>query len=201
MALPFVSKKRESLPLVPLRDMVVFPHMMAPFIVGRESSVRALEQALSTSSKRIFLAAQKDPRIDDPLREDICDLGVVATVIQNLQLPNGNVRAMVEGVQRGRVLDVVDTDGALNVEVETFEVNYPMSPELQMYMSKVLSAFEQYAKMSHHLAFEGLMSTLKVDDADRVADILSAHLMVSTSEKQSLLELINPYERLQRLHD
>ena len=201
MALSFVSKKRETLPLVPLRDMVVFPHMMAPFIVGRESSVRALEQSLATAQKRIFLSAQKDPRIDDPVRDDICDLGVVATVIQNLKLPNGNVRVMVEGVQRGKIVDVVDTDGALNVEVETFEVNYPMSEELRVYMSKVLSAFEQYAKMSHHLAFEGLMSTLKLDNPDRVADILSAHLMVSTGDKQSLLELINPYERLQRLHD
>jgi ATP-dependent Lon protease len=201
MALPFVSKKRESLPLVPLRDMVVFPHMMAPFIVGRESSVRALEQALSTPNKRIFLAAQKDPRIDDPMREDICDLGVVATVIQNLKLPNGNVRVMVEGVQRGKIHDVSESIGALNVEVETYEVHYPMSEELRVYMGKVLSAFEQYAKMSHHLAFEGLMSTLKLDDPDRVADILSAHLMVATAEKQSLLELINPYERLQRLHD
>jgi ATP-dependent Lon protease len=201
MALSFVAKKRETLPLVPLRDMVVFPHMMAPFIVGRETSVRALEQALATSNKRIFLSAQTDPRIDDPVRDDICDLGVVATVIQNLKLPNGNVRVMVEGVQRGKIVSVADTDGALNVEVETFEVNYPMSEELRVYMSKVLNAFEQYAKMSHHLAFEGLMSTLKLDNPDRVADILSAHLIVSTADKQSLLELINPYERLQRLHD
>ncbi len=163
--------------------------------------MRALEQALGGTTKRIFLAAQKDPRIDDPLRDDICDTGVVATVIQNLKLPNGNVRVMVEGVQRGKILSVADTDGALNVEVETYEVSYPMGEELRTYMSKVLSAFEQYAKMSHHLAFEGLMSTLKLDDADRVADILSAHLMVATAEKQSLLELINPYERLQRLHD
>ncbi len=201
MTSPFVNKKRESLPLVPLRDMVVFPHMMAPFIVGRESSVKALELTLSTANKRIFLSAQKDPRIDDPLRDDICELGVVATVMQNLKLPNGNVRVMVEGVQRGRILEVSEADGSLNVEVETFEVHYPMSEELQVYMSKVLAAFEQYAKMSHHLAFEGLMSTLKVDDPDRVADVLAAHLMVATAEKQALLELVNPYERLQRLHD
>jgi ATP-dependent Lon protease len=201
MAAPFITRKRERLPLVPLRDMVVFPHMMAPFIVGRESSVRALEQALSTPGKRIFLAAQKDPRIDDPLRDDICDVGVVATVIQNLKLPNGNVRVMVEGVQRGKISEVSEDEGALHVDAEVFEINYPMSEELRVYMTKVLSAFEQYAKMSHHLAFEGLMSTLKLDDADRVADILSAHLMVATAEKQSLLELLNPYERLQRLHD
>src|SRR3954452_11933481 len=100
MPASYVTKKREVLPLVPLRDMVVFPHMMAPFIVGRESSVRALEQALS-GSKRIFLAAQKDPRIDDPLRDDICDIGIIASVIQNLKLPNGNVWVMVEGGWRG----------------------------------------------------------------------------------------------------
>src|SRR5262245_33013823 len=183
MSAPFITKKREILPLVPLRDMVVFPHRMAPFIVGRESSVRALEQSLSTPSKRIFLSAQKDPRIDDPLRDDICDLGVVATVIQNLKLPNGNVRVMVEGVQRGKILEVSEANGALNIEAEGYEVHYPMSEELRVYMGKVLSAFEQYAKMSHHLAFEGLMSTLKLDDPDRVADILSAHLMVATTEK------------------
>ncbi len=197
----FVKTRRETLPLVPLRDMVVFPHMMAPFIVGRESSVKALEQTLQTSQKRIFLVAQKDPKVDEPLRTDIFDIGVIATVIQNLRLPNGNVKVMVEGVQRGRVIEVHEDDGALSVDVETFEVNYPLNEKLQAYMNRVLSVFEQYAKVSHHLAFEGLMSTIKVDDPDRFADILSAHLMVATTEKQSLLDLINPYERLQRLHD
>ncbi len=201
MSSSFVAKTRETLPLVPLRDMVVFPHMMAPFIVGRESSVRALEQTLATPDKRIFLVAQKDPKIDEPLRADVYDMGVVATVIQNLKLPNGNVKVMVEGVQRGLVVDVDEVDGAMSAEVDVLGVDFPMSEELQVYMSKVLSIFEQYAKMSHHLAFEGLMSTLKVDDPDRFADILAAHLMVSTADKQGLLELTNPYERLQRLQD
>jgi ATP-dependent Lon protease len=201
MGSTFVKTSRETLPLVPLRDMVVFPHMMAPFIVGRESSVRALEQTLSGPAKRIFLVAQKDPKVDDPVRGDVYDIGVLASVIQNLKLPNGNVKVMVEGLQRGKVVEVLEIDGAMNAEVEVLDTEYPLSEELQVYMGKVLSAFEQYAKMSHHLAFEGLMSTLKVDDPDRFADILSANLMVSTPEKQSLLELINPYERLQRLHD
>ncbi|MGD2114223.1 MAG: endopeptidase La [Acidobacteriota bacterium] len=201
MSSSFITTTRETLPLVPLRDMVVFPHMMAPFIVGRESSVRALENTLSSPHKRIFLVAQKDPKVDDPAREDIHDMGVVATVIQNLKLPNGNVKVMVEGIQRGRVLEMEETEGAVRSEVEVLDIDYPMSEELQMYMSKVLSIFEQYAKMSHHLAFEGLMSTLKVDDPDRFADTLAAHLMISTAEKQALLELVNPYERLQRLHD
>ena len=201
MASTFVKTQRETLPLVPLRDMVVFPHMMAPFIVGRESSVRALEQTLSTPEKRIFLVAQRDPKIDEPERHDIFSVGVIATVVQNLKLPNGNVKVMVEGQQRGEVVAMADRLGAVNAVVDVFDVSYPISDELQRYMSKVLSIFEQYAKMSHHLAFEGLMSTLKVDDPDRFADTLSAHLVVSTAEKQSLLELINPYERLQRLHD
>jgi ATP-dependent Lon protease len=138
MSASFVTRKRESLPLVPLRDMVVFPHMMAPFIVGRESSVRALEQTLSSSTKRIFLVAQKDPKVDEPLQGDIYEMGVVATVIQNLKLPNGNVKVMVEGIKRGKVVEVTEHDGALAAEVETLEVDYPLSEELQVYMSKVL---------------------------------------------------------------
>jgi len=197
----FVVQSRETLPIVPLRDMVIFPNMMAPFIVGRDSSVRALEQTLSGPEKQIFLVAQKDPKIDEPEREDIHDIGVVATVVQNLKLPNGNVKVMVEGVQRAQLVDMYELDGAMIAEVDVLEARFPHSDELSSYMSKVLSAFEQYAKMSHHLAFEGLMSTLKLDDPDRFADVLSAHLMVATPEKQSLLELINPYERLQRLHD
>ncbi len=201
MASTFVKTQRVTLPLVPLRDMVVFPHMMAPFIVGRESSVRALEQTLASPDKRIFLVAQTDPKVDEPGGEDIYVVGVVATVIQNLKLPNGNVKVMVEGLQRGKVVELVDRLGAVNAVVELFDIDYPLSDELQRYMGKVLSTFEAYAKMSHHLAFEGLMSTLKMDDPDRFADTLSAHLVVSTAEKQSLLELLNPYERLQRLHD
>ena len=197
----FITTERAAMPLVPLRDMVVFPHMMAPFIVGRASSVRALEHTLATPEKRIFLVAQKDPKVDEPGREDIYELGVVATIVQNLKLPNGNVKVMVEGSQRGRVLAVEEVDGAQQVEIEMLDVAYPPSDEIGRYMAKVLTIFEQYAKLSHQLAFEGLASTLKTDDPDSFADTLAAHMVVSTAEKQSLLELINPYERLQRLHD
>ena len=96
--------RSESLPLVPLRDMVVFPHMMAPFVVGRDSSIRALEAALATPVKRLFLAAQKDPQLDEPEPEDIYEVGVVATVAQSLKLPNGHIKVMVEGVRRGRIV-------------------------------------------------------------------------------------------------
>ena len=197
----FVKTELKRIPAVPLRDMVVFPHMMAPFIVGRESSVKALEAALGSAEKRLFLVTQRDPKIDDPQRSDIQDMGVVARVIQNLKLPNGNVKVMVEGEKRARLRDLYEQDGALYAEVEACEVDYPVSDKIHAYMTKVLAVFEQYAKMSHHLALEGLMPTLKLDDPDRFSDMLAAHLMVSTGEKQALLEMINPYERLQRLQD
>ncbi len=196
-----VSSQTERLPVVPLRDMVVFPHTMAPFIVGREGSILALERTLSGSRKHIFLVAQKDPKVDDPLRDDMHDMGVVARVIQNIKVPNGNVKVMVEGLRRGRLMELDDQDGALEADIEVFEIDYPADEKVQMYMSRLLNSFEQYAKMSHHLAFESLMSTLKLDDPDRFADALAAHLMVSTSEKQELLDLLNPYERLQRIND
>jgi ATP-dependent Lon protease len=193
----FITSERERLPVVPLRDMVVFPYMMAPFIVGREGSVRALERALTGQSRRIFLVSQQDPKVDDPRLEDIYEVGVVARVVQNLKLPNGNVKVMVEGLKRGRLQDLTEIDGAFEAEIEIFDIRYPVDDKVQGYMSKLLGLFEQYAKMSHHLAFESLMSTLKLDDADRFADTLASHLMVTTPEKQSLLEQFNPFERLQ----
>ena len=197
----FVEQSKLELPVVPLRDMVVFPHMMAPFIVGRQASVRALEEALSDPRKRIFLVTQRDPKVDEPGRADLYDMGVVAKVIQNLKLPNGNVKVMVEGVQRAKLLDVDESGDGFTATVEAYRVNYPLSEKLQVYMGKVLSTFEHYAKVSHHLAFESLISTLKLEDPDRFTDTLAAHLMVSTTDKQALLELLNPYERLQKLHD
>src|SRR5438034_8367691 len=191
----------ESLPLVPLRDMVVFPHMMAPFVVGRESSIRALEAALATPSKRLFLAAQKNPQLDEPRPQDIYSVGVVATVAQSLKLPNGHIKVMVEGVGRGRIVGFEERPEFLAVSIEATPER-PYDPnELKEYMGKVLVLFEQYAKLSHHLAFEGIAATLKLEDPERFADTLSAHLAVATPEKQTLLEADTVHERLQKLQD
>jgi ATP-dependent Lon protease len=201
MGSSFIKTSQQRLPLVPLRDMVVFPHMMAPFIVGRDQSVQALEQSLGVSEKLIFLVAQKDPKIDEPAREDMHKIGVVARIVQSLKLPNGNVKVMVEGVERARLIDVEEVDGAVHAEVETYHIDFPVDENVEIYINKVLGVFETYAKMSHHLAFEGLVSTIQMDNTDQFTDQLAAHLMVSTSEKQALLEILNPFERLQRLHD
>jgi ATP-dependent Lon protease len=195
------GRELESLPLVPLRDMVVFPHMMQPFVVGRESSIRALEAALATPVKRLFLAAQKDPQLDEPKPEDIYEVGVVATVAQSLKLPNGHIKVMVEGVRRGRIMAFERRGEYLSVGVDLLPIRPSDVDSLRDYMAKVLALFEQYAKLSHHLAFEGLAASLKIDDPERFADTLAAHLSVATAEKQTLLEAESAYERLQKLQD
>jgi len=195
------ARPLEKLPLVPLRDMVVFPHQMAPFVVGRESSIQALEAALATPSKRLFLAAQKNPQLDEPKPPDIFEVGVVATVAQSLKLPNGHIKVMVEGVRRGKIRDFDEGAQFIAVVVEPMPQR-PADPEqLKEYMGKVLVLFEQYAKLSHHLAFEGIAATLKLEDPERFADTLSAHLAVATPEKQTLLEAETAAERLQKLQD
>jgi ATP-dependent Lon protease len=199
--MPNPETRTLDLPLVPLRDMVVFPSMMAPFVVGRKASILALEATLSTSEKRIFLATQKDPKVDDPSMTEIYQVGVIATVVQNLKLPNQNVKVMVEGLMRGEIVSSHDSDGYVTVGVREIDTDYPLTPEVSQYIQKLMEIFEQYAKMSHHLAFEGVMSTLRLDDADRFADTLASHLLITTTEKQQLLETPSPYERLQKLQD
>ena len=189
------------LPAVPLRDMVVYPHMMAPFVVGRRPSVVALERALDRADKQIFLATQKDPKIDDPGEEDIHTLGVVARVVQHLQLASGNIKVMVEGLSRARLLDMEVEDGCLTARVEKVKVQVPEDDAVAEYMTQLVELFKEYAKLSHHLSAEGVLASLQTDDPDQFADILAAHLSQPTSEKQSLLEILNPVDRLQRLHD
>src|SRR5918912_4606568 len=157
--MPNDQQRPINLPLVPLRDMVVFPSMMAPFVVGRRASILALEATLSTSEKKIFLATQKDPKIDDPSMDEIYQVGVVATVVQNLKLPNQNVKVMVEGLSRAEIVGSHESNGFITVSVKPIDTSYPLTPEVSQYMQKLVEIFEQYAKMSHHLAFEGVMST------------------------------------------
>src|SRR5882762_10628355 len=133
-----MSDQTIQLPLVPLRDMVVFPSMMAPFVVGRRASIQALEATLSTSEKRIFLATQRDPKVDDPNMQEIYNVGVIATVVQNLKLPNQNVKVMVEGLARGEIVSSVDNGGYVTVGVRELDARYPITPEVSQYMQKLV---------------------------------------------------------------
>ncbi len=189
------------LPVVPLRDMVVYPHMMAPFVVGRRPSVVALEAALSRTDKRIFLATQKDPKVDEPGAADIYTLGVVARVVQHLQLASGNIKVMVEGLSRARVLSFDEDDECLMAEVEKLRLQTVVDEGVTDYMARLVELFKEYAKLSHHLSAEGVLASLQTDDPDQFADILAAHMSQPTAEKQQLLEILNPLDRMQRLND
>ncbi len=188
----------ETLPIVPLRDVVVFPHMMLPFVIGRPSSTRALEHALATD-KRIFLAAQHDASIDDPQPADIFTMGCVANVVQSLKLPDGNVKLLVEGLDRARVIEWKEDKGFYRVTIKVLSRKADASAETEAVMARVVALFEQYVKLSNHLQHDAMLAAVRVDDPSRLADTISAHLQVGVEEKQNLLEIIAPVERLTRI--
>ena len=188
----------ETLPIVPLRDVVVFPHMMLPFVIGRPSSTRALEHALATD-KRIFLAAQHDASIDDPQPADIFTMGCVANVVQSLKLPDGNVKLLVEGLDRARVIEWKEDKGFYRVTIKVLSRKTETSADTEAVMARVVALFEQYVKLSNHLQHDAMLAAVRVDDPSRLADTISAHLQVGVDEKQNLLEIIAPVERLTRI--
>src|SRR5215217_3564122 len=188
----------ETLPIVPLRDVVVFPHMMMPFVIGRPSSTRALEHALG-KDKRIFLAAQHDAAIDEPQPNDIYTMGCVANIVQSLKLPDGNIKVLVEGVERARAIEWKEDKGFYRVVVKVVPKPKEVGVDAEATMTKVVSLFEQYVKLSNNLHYDAMIAAVRVDDPGKLADTISAHLVVGVDEKQNLLEIISPIERLNRI--
>jgi ATP-dependent Lon protease len=188
----------ETLPIVPLRDVVVFPHMMMPFVIGRPSSTRALEHALA-KDKRIFLAAQHDASVDDPRPDDIYTMGCVANVVQSLRLPDGNVKVLVEGIDRARAVEWKEDKGFYRVVVKVLQRQREAGGDVEATMSRVVTLFEQYVKLSNNLQYDAMVAAVRVDDPGKLADTIAAHLVVGVDEKQNLLEIISPVERLNRI--
>ena len=188
----------ETLPVVPLRDVVVFPHMMMPFVIGRPSSTRALEHALATD-KKIFLAAQHDAATDDPQPADIYTMGCVANIVQSLKLPDGNIKVLVEGIERARAVEWKEDKGFYRVTVKLLPKKSESQAEAEPVMSRVVSLFEQYIKLSNNLQYDAMVAAVRVDDPSRLADTIAAHLQVGVEEKQNLLEIVAPIERLSRI--
>jgi ATP-dependent Lon protease len=188
----------ETLPVVPLRNVVVFPHMMMPFVIGRPSSTRALEHALATD-KKIFLAAQHDESKDDPQPADIYTMGCVANIVQSLKLPDGNIKVLVEGVERARAVEWKEDKGFFRVTVKMIPKKAEPAAESEQAMSRVVSLFEQYIKLSNNLQYDAMVAAVRVDDPSRLADTIAAHLQVGIEEKQNLLEIVAPMERLSRI--
>ncbi len=188
----------ETLPIVPLRDVVVFPHMMMPFVIGRPSSTRALEHAL-VKDKRIFLAAQQDAATDDPQPKDIYTVGCVANIVQSLKLPDGNIKVLVEGLERARAVEWKEDKGFYRVVAKLLPKQDDSGDDVESTMSRVVTQFEQYVKLSNNLHYDAMIAAVRVDDASKLADTIAAHLVVGVEEKQNLLEIISPLERLVRI--
>jgi ATP-dependent Lon protease len=171
----FETKK---LPMMPIRDVVIFPFMMTPFVVGRESSVRALEEALA-GDKKIFLATQHDASIDEPKPNEIYEVGTVVNIVQSLKLPDGNIKVLVEGVERGRVLQITESEGFLQATVRLARTTTEPSPTLEAAMQRVTSLFEQYVKLCQSLNYETMIAAVRMEDPAKLTDTIAANLQLS----------------------
>jgi ATP-dependent Lon protease len=185
-----------TLPILPLRDIVVFPHRIVPLFVGREKSVAALDAAMN-ADKQIFLVAQLDPAEDDPERDALYDLGVVATAMQLLKLPDGTVRVLVEGARRARLVALHEADGHMTAEIEDVADEEAEGPETQALMRSVVDQFENYAKLNKRLPAETSIQLSEIEDASALADAVASNLSVKVADKQAILGELNPARRLE----
>jgi ATP-dependent Lon protease len=186
------------LPMMPIRDVVIFPHMMTPFVVGRESSVRALEEALA-GDRKIFLATQHDASVDEPRPDEIFSVGTVANIVQNLKQSDGNIKVLVEGVERGKVLSVTEDEGYFKASIKTFSFKIEGGAQLDALITRVTGLFEQYAKISQNVNYDTIISAVRGDDPGKLADTVGANLPLAIEEKQELLEIFDPIDRLTRV--
>jgi len=192
--------KVKNVPLLPLRDIIVFPYMVVPLFVGREKSISALEEAMN-SEKDILLAAQINAKTNDPKAEDIYKVGTLGTIIQLLRLPDGTVKVLVEGRRRARINRYLPSDSYFMVEAEEIQENREITVEGEALMRSVKATFETYVKLNKRIPPEMLASVAVIDDPARLADTIVAHLTLKLPDKQKILELESPIERLERLFE
>src|SRR5580700_5573179 len=186
------------LPMMPIRDVVIFPYMMTPFVVGRDSSVRALEEALA-GEKKIFLATQHDASVDEPRPDEIYSVGTVANIVQSLKLPDGNIKVLVEGMERGKIISVSEDEGYFRAAVKTFNFKVDAGPQLEALVSRVTGLFEQYVKISQNVNYDSMVAQIRPDEPGKLADTVGANLQLTIEEKQELLEIFDPVDRLTRV--
>ncbi len=195
---PLSSNEPVALPLLPLRDVVVFPHMVIPLFVGRPKSIKALDAAME-SGKHILLVAQKQAAKDDPSAEDLYEIASVATVLQMLKLPDGTVKVLVEGTQRARIESVQDLGDSLSAQARPIAVDAGPAHEVEAMRRALLAQFDQYVKLNKKIPPEILTSMSGIDDGGRLADAIAAHLPLKLEQKQQILEMSDPVKRLEHL--
>ncbi len=184
--------------MMPMRDMVIFPQMMPPFIVGRETSVRALEEALA-GDKKIFLATQHDASVDDPKPDEIFTVGTLVNIVQSLKLPDGNIKVLVEGVERAKILQITDEEGFFRASLRTSPSQVEPSPQLDQTVRRVNELFEQYVKLCQSLNYETMIAAVRVEDPAKLADTIAVNLQIPIEDKQELLEIFDVLDRLTRV--
>ncbi|MFT7580657.1 MAG: ATP-dependent Lon protease [Myxococcota bacterium] len=192
--------KARLVPMLPLRDIIVFPYMVVPLFVGRDKSIAALEQAME-GDKEILLSAQKKAKTNDPSPDDIFKVGTLGTIIQLLRLPDGTIKVLVEGKRRARIKRFVPNEDYFLVEAEDVPEEQDASVEVEALMRQIQSTFESYVKLNKRIPPEMLMSVSTIDDPARLADTIVAHLALKLNDKQGILEIFDPVKRLERLYE
>ncbi len=194
----FDETRTQLYPMVPIRDVVVFPYMMVPFVIGRPSSVLALEKALQ-GDKRIYLATQMDASQDNPLPKDIYKVGVVANIVQSLKLPDGNIKVLVEGLRRARTTRVLESEGFLQAEVAFEPVPRVSQAKMGLLTKRLNMLFEQFAKLNPNINYEAIVQAARSTDTERLSDTIASNLPIAVEDKQALLEISDPVDRMEKI--
>ena len=184
-----------ELPVLPLRDVVVYPHMVIPLFVGREKSIEALEAAMS-GEKEILLVAQKNASDDEPTHDDLFAVGTVASVLQMLKLPDGTVKVLVEGDYRATIHDLQEEEGFFTATASVLAIDELTEAENDLYKRTVLEQFERFVQVNKKIPSEVLSSLQNIEDVGRLADTIAAHMSLKLEEKQQILEMLSNKERL-----
>ncbi|MRR12112.1 endopeptidase La, partial [bacterium] len=187
----------EVLPLIPLRDLIIFPNLVVPLFVGRERSISALEQSMRTDHL-VALVTQRAAETQDPSPDEIYDIGCVVTILQELKLPDGTAKALVEGVQGSRILEYLETDPQLKVRIQGIEETEHADVEAQALMRNLLGDFESASQLGKPIPQEVLIAATAIEEPGRLADFVTFHLALKVEEKQQILEALDPKERLRK---
>jgi len=187
-----------TVPMLPLRDIVIFPHMVVPLFIGRERSIHALEYAMG-QEKYILLCTQKDPRKDEPKENEIHRVGTLAAILQLLRLPDGTVKVLVEGKGRAIIRQFQPISQFFQVEAEELLESWEITPESEALRRTAVAGFETYSKLNKKVPQEALQSIVGVDDPGRLSDTIAGHLSIKADEKQNLLEMLDATRRLEQV--
>jgi ATP-dependent Lon protease len=185
-------------PVLPLRDVIVFPNMVIPLFVGREKSIKSLDAAME-NNKQIMLVAQKDADLDDPKDDEIHRVGTLATVLQLLKLPDGTIKVLVEGASRAEIQGEIYGDTYFEAKVSIIDENIVDDREIEILSRSVIDSFDQYVKLNKKIAPEVMTSLSGIDDPSRLADTIAAHLVLKMSEKQAILEISGVKDRIENI--